>query len=51
MARALMDAVTGFRQEIRTAEYRQVLAEVRKLWAAQATGTTVVPAPGSAPAW
>ena len=44
-------AVTGFRQEIRTPEYRQVLAEVRKLWAAQAAGGEVVPAPGSYPPW
>ena len=44
-------AVTGFRQEIRTAEYRQVLAEVRKLWAADAAGGEVVAAPGSRPAW
>jgi hypothetical protein len=43
--------VTGFRQEIRTAEYRQILAEVRKLWAAQAAGGEVVAAPGSHPAW
>lgn len=40
-------AVTGFRQEVRTAEYRRVLAEVRKLWAAQAAGASVVSA-GSA---
>ena len=44
-------AVTGFRQEIRTVEYRQVLAEVRKLWAADAAGWEVVAAPGSHPAW
>jgi hypothetical protein len=44
-------AVTGFRQEIKTAEYRRVLAEVRKLWAADAAGGGVVSAPGSQPAW
>ena len=44
-------AVTGFRQEIRTAAYRQVLAEVRKLWSAQAAGGEVVPASKSHPAW
>jgi hypothetical protein len=44
-------AVTGFRQEVKTAEYRQVLAEVRKLWAADAAGEEVVAASGSRPAW
>lgn len=44
-------AVNGFRQEIKTAEYRRVLAEVRKLWAADATGREVVAAAGSNPAW
>jgi len=44
-------AVTGFRQEIRTAEYRKVLGEVRKLWAAQAAGASVVWDPASRPAW
>jgi hypothetical protein len=44
-------AVTAFRQEIKTAEYRQVLAEVRKLWAADASGGEVVAVSGSRPAW
>jgi hypothetical protein len=43
-------AVTGFRQEVRSPAYRQVLGEVRKLWAAQAAGTPVVFA-GRLPAW
>ena len=32
-------------------EAAKVLAEVRTLWAAQAAGGEVVPAPGSRPAW
>jgi hypothetical protein len=44
-------AVTGFRQEIRTAEYRKILGEVRKLWAAQAAGASVIWEPALRPAW
>jgi hypothetical protein len=43
-------AVNAFRQEVRSPEYRHVLGEVRKLWAAQAAGTPVVSA-GALPAW
>jgi hypothetical protein len=43
-------AVNGFRQEVRSPAYRQLLGEVRKLWSAQAAGTPVVSA-GTLPAW
>jgi hypothetical protein len=43
-------AVTGFRQAVSSPAYRQVLGEVRKLWAAQAAGRPVAFA-GTLPAW